>query len=154
MHFMIALSSMACLIIIKNRKSCIPELPVTAVKRNQFLAFDISARCVQIMTCVKSAKISMFTILMLSSRLRLLIRLQNLSRLSMQLHSHKSSINHQVSSINSGTGIRIGIRILGGSRIKDRDGVAHGEDAEVIKEVEALVSVEDVTGEEVVALDQ
>ena len=156
MPFMIALSSMASLTTIKNRKSCIPELLVTAVNRSQFLAFDINAQCVQIMTCVKSAKISMFTTLMLSSRLRLPSRLQNLSRLSMQLHSHnKRSFNHQVSSIlHIGTGIRIGIRILGGSRIKDRDGVAHGEDAEVIKEVEALVRVEDVIGEEVVALGQ
>lgn len=155
MHFMIALSSTICLIIVKNREFSILELLVTAVKWNQSLAIDINAQYVQIMTCVKSAKISIFTALILSLRLGLLTWLQNLSRLSMQLHSHKHSMNHQLSSINIGTGIIIRIRILGGSsRIKDRDGVAHGEDAEVIKEVVALVSVEDVIGEEVVALSQ
>ena len=91
---------------------------------------------------------------MLSLRLRLLSRLQILSRPSLQVHSHKHSLSHQLSSINSGSGIIIGIRILGSSRIMDKDGVAHGEDAEVIKEVVALVSVEDVIGEEVVALGQ
>ena len=154
MHFMIALSSMVCQIKVKNREFSISELLVTAVKWNQSLAIDINAQYVQIMTYVKSAKISMFTALILSLRLRLPTRLQNLSRLSMQLHSHKHSTNHQLSIINIRTGIIIGIRILGGSRIKDRDGVAHGEDAEVIKEVVALVSVEDVIGEEVVALGQ